>query len=76
MDEAKKRAEQQQALTRIQQGLATKVHILVDRDSCPVCQHFAGVYTFEDVPELPLEGCSRVDGCHAMYAPVLDKFGP
>lgn len=76
MDEETKRLEQQQALARIQQGLATKVRILVAQDGCPVCQHYAGGYPLDAVPELPLEGCSRADGCNAVYAPVLDMFGP
>ena len=63
-------------LENIKEGLATKVRILVSHDACPVCRHFEGAYGFEDAPPLPLEGCSRVGGCNAFYAPVLDRFGP
>ncbi len=76
MDEEKKRQEQQQALARIEQGLATRVRILVAPDGCPVCHHYAGAYLFDSVPELPLAGCSHADGCNAVDAPVLDMFGP
>lgn len=76
MDEQQQRLEQAKALTRIRNGLATKVRILVAGNACPVCQHFEGAYALDDVPELPLEGCSRADGCNAVYAPVLDRFGP
>ena len=64
------------ALEKIRNGLATKVRILVPDDACPVCKHFEGAYPLDDVPELPLEGCSCVEGCRAFYAPVLDRFGP
>jgi hypothetical protein len=63
-------------LEKIKQGLATKVRILIANDACPVCKHFEGAYQFEEVPTLPLEGCSRPGGCNAFYAPVLDRFGP
>ncbi|MEM7799065.1 MAG: hypothetical protein AAF633_07750 [Chloroflexota bacterium] len=64
------------ALEKIKSGLATKVRIFAPAEACPVCTMSEGVYEFEDVPELPLEGCSCLDGHHAMYAPVLDQFGP
>ena len=63
-------------LARIKEGLATKVRILVPADACPVCRMFEGAYDFDDVPELPLEGCSEELGCRAFYAPVLDRYGP
>lgn len=74
--DADRREEQRAALERIKNGLATKVRIMVAPDCCPVCRAYEGAYEFDDVPELPLEGCSRVGGCNAVYAPVLDRFGP
>jgi hypothetical protein len=71
-----KRTEQKAALEKIRNGLATKVRILVAQDACPVCQAMEGVYAFDDVPELPHEGCSHPLGCRCFYAPVLDRFGP
>jgi hypothetical protein len=71
-----KRAEQQQALENIRNGLATKVRILTHRDCCPYCEAMEGTYSFEDVPELPHEECSHPNGCRCFYAPVLDFFGP
>lgn len=76
IQEAERRKEQQLALEKIRKGLATKVRILVAPDACPVCRAFEGAYPLDNVPELPLEGCSRVDGCNAVYAPVLDLYGP
>ncbi len=70
------RAENQAALQKIKDGLATKVRILTNPDCCPVCQAHDGAYAFDEVPELPIEGCSHPDGCRCFYAPVLDMFGP
>lgn len=72
----KRRAEQEAALERIRNGLATRVRILVAPDACPVCRAHEGAYELDDVPKLPLEGCSRVGGCNAVYAPILDLYGP
>lgn len=71
-----RRARQKVALEKIRGGLATRVRILVSLDACPVCRAAEGVYDFDDVPELPIEGCSRPDVCNASYAPVLDLYGP
>lgn len=71
------REEHAAALKRIREGLATKVRILVPEDACPVCRHYARVYEFNDeIPALPFEECSCMDGCNAYYAPVLDRRGP
>jgi len=75
-DEAKRTKEQKQALKDIEGGLATRVRILISRDSCPACRAAEGAYDFGDVPALPVEGCSHADGCRCHYAPVLDAFGP
>ncbi len=71
-----RKAEQKAALEKIQAGLATKVRILANRDSCPYCQAMEGVYDFDEVPQLPHVECSHPDGCRCFYAPVLDYFGP
>lgn len=64
------------ALEKIKNGLATKVRIFAPADACPVCTDLEGVYEFETVPPLPPEGCTCVPEPRAMYAPVLDQFGP
>jgi hypothetical protein len=71
-----RRAEQKAALERIRNGLATRVRILANKDCCPICLDHEGAYEFDEVPELPLEGCSHPKGCRCFYAPVLDRFGP
>jgi hypothetical protein len=70
------KAEHKAALEKIKSGLATKVRILTNRDCCPACRVVEGVYDFDNVPELPVEGCSHALGCRCHYAPVLDYFGP
>lgn len=73
----KSTAVHREILEKIQQGgIATKVRILANQDSCPVCRSVEGAYAFEEVPELPLEGCSHPMGCRCYYAPVLDRRGP
>lgn len=69
-------AKHRETLERIRDGLATKARILTGRDSCPVCKAVEGAYEFDDVPELPIEGCSHPLGCRCHYEPVLDRFGP
>jgi hypothetical protein len=69
--------EHRQILERIVRGgIATKVRILANDDCCPICRSVEGAYEFDDVPELPLEGCSHRMGCRCYYAPVLDRRGP
>jgi len=74
--DTKRRAESKAALEKIKNGLATKVRILVPANACPACRAIEGAYAFDDVPEIPPEGCSCLNGCQAYYAPVLDRFGP
>jgi hypothetical protein len=69
--------EHRQMLENIISGnIATKVRILASHDCCPVCRRAEGAYDFDDVPELPLEGCSHPMGCRCIYAPILDRRGP
>jgi hypothetical protein len=73
----KKAAAHREALDRIiANGVATKVRILASHDSCPVCKAVEGAYEFDEVPPLPIEGCSHPLGCRCHYAPVLDRYGP
>lgn len=69
-------AKHRETLEKIRGGLATRVRILASRDSCPACKAFEGAYDFDDVPQLPIEGCSHPKGCRCHYEPVLDRFGP
>lgn len=69
-------ARHKKTFEKIRNGLATKVRILANQDSCPVCTATEGAYDFDKVPALPMDGCSHPDGCRCFYEPVLDRFGP
>lgn len=45
-------------------------------DACPACQQLQGTYTKENVPTLPVEGCSHALGCRCFYQPVLTEVYP
>ncbi len=53
----------------------TEVRILADRNCCPTCREKVAVYPIDQVPELPIEGCSHGGGCRCVYEPVLDLVG-
>lgn len=38
-------------------------------DACPACQKFLNTYAKEDVPVLPIPGCSHTNGCRCFYEP-------
>lgn len=52
------------------------VRVLVAHDACPVCQSFEGTYEKDDVPDLPVEGCSHQYGCRCFYQPYLTTIYP
>jgi hypothetical protein len=53
-----------------------KVRIMVMHDCCPACREAEGAYKKEDVPRLPVEGCSHNLGCRCFYQPQLDDIYP
>lgn len=76
-DQEKQAESHRAALQRIiEGGVATRVRVLASYDCCPVCRATEGAYEFDDVPTLPIDGCSHPLGCRCHYAPVLDRFGP
>ncbi len=52
------------------------VRISVMPDACPACQELQGVYPKDQVPALPMEGCSHENGCRCFYAPILTEIYP
>jgi hypothetical protein len=70
------RARHQETLNRIKGGLATKARILASDDSCPTCAATEGAYEFDEIPQLPIVGCSHPGGCRCRYEPILDRYGP
>jgi hypothetical protein len=52
------------------------VRVVVYDDCCPACREMKGAYTKEDVPNLPIEGCSHKHGCRCFYQPFLEEIYP
>jgi len=52
------------------------LRLIVARDACPACQAMQGTYFKEDVPALPIHGCSSPDGCRCMVVPLLTEIHP
>ena len=65
------------ALQRMQKNPRIRyVRISVAHDACPACMELQGTYPKEEVPVLPVEGCSHGLGCRCMYEPVLEEIYP
>lgn len=45
-------------------------------DDCSTAQTVQGVYYKPNVPALPVDGCSRPEGCICAYEPVLNDIYP
>ena len=54
----------------------TAIRISVAKTACPTCKLAEGVYSKENLPHIPIEGCSRPNGCVCSYAPILDEIFP
>jgi len=52
------------------------VHLIVHEDACPACQELAGTYPKDQVPKLPMIGCSHPEGCRCFYQPLLEEIFP
>jgi hypothetical protein len=52
------------------------IRIAVANACCPVCQQAQGVYPKDQVPALPIEGCSGASGCNCFYEPLLEEIYP
>ena len=54
----------------------TKIRVIVADDCCPACRQVEGTYQKEEVPSLPVQGCSHSLGCRCFYEPILDVLYP
>ncbi len=54
----------------------SKIRIAVNHDACPACKQMQQVYYKNNVPSLPVQGCSHQYGCRCYYEPVLDEIYP
>lgn len=55
---------------------ATMLRVLSWHDCCPACRAVEGAHPFDNVPELPVPGCSGAHGCRCQYEPVIIEVGP
>lgn len=54
----------------------TRIRVIVARDACPTCRRVEGDYAKDQVPELPVPGCSHANGCRCFYEPMLVEVIP
>lgn len=65
------------ALKRLQANERVQYIILQTYDdSCPACRKVQGAHPKDQVPKLPVEGCSHPNGCRCFYQPVLSEVYP
>lgn len=71
------KTETQQALKKFQENPRVKnIRLIVAADCCPICAAYEGTYPKDEVPELPIEGCSHPKGCRCFYEPMLTVIYP
>ncbi|MBX3002844.1 MAG: hypothetical protein KF828_02740 [Anaerolineales bacterium] len=73
---AYKQQQQSQALARLQANERVELVRVAGPEDCSTAQTVQGVYNKFEVPVLPVEGCSRADGCICNYEPVLKEIYP
>ncbi len=52
------------------------IRIFVQDTCCPACRDYGGTYEKDNVPMLPVQGCSHEDGCRCFYQPMLEEVYP
>ncbi|NLF51293.1 MAG: hypothetical protein GX577_09170 [Leptolinea sp.] len=52
------------------------IRVVSAADCCPACRKMEGTYTKENVPVLPIIGCSHENGCRCFYEPLLTEIFP
>jgi hypothetical protein len=52
------------------------IHVATSDEACPACQAVQGTYAKDEVPVLPVEGCSHALGCRCIYQPLLEEIYP
>lgn len=52
------------------------IRVMVAGDACPACMQIEGAYEKDDVPILPVHGCSHPMGCRCFYQPYLEEIYP
>jgi hypothetical protein len=75
-DLAEKVKQQAEILEKLRANPRVKAIRVAAPQECSMGQSVQGVYDKDNVPELPLKGCSRPGGCICTYEPVLDTIYP
>ena len=71
-----KTKQQKEILARLLENpRVIKIRVAAPQE-CAVGQSKQGVYDKDNVPELPLKGCSRPGGCICTYEPILNEIYP
>ncbi len=52
------------------------VRLIPHADCCPACRDAEGVWSKDEVPDLPVQGCSNPMGCRCFYEPELIDIYP
>jgi hypothetical protein len=52
------------------------IRVSVNHNCCPACAAAQGAHPKDEVPVLPIEGCSGANGCRCYYEPVLNEIYP
>lgn len=53
-----------------------RIRVITARDACPACKAVDGDFPKDEVPDLPVTGCSNPLGCRCFYAPMLTEIYP
>lgn len=70
-------SEQAAALKKYRENPRVQViRVAVSADCCPACRKLEGTYKKEDIPVLPVKGCSHENGCRCFYEPILTEIFP
>jgi len=65
------------ALKRLRANSRVKdVRLVVADDCCPACREIEGTYLKDNVPILPVDGCSNPLSCRCFYEPMLNDIYP
>jgi hypothetical protein len=52
------------------------VRLVISDNACPVCAAREGTYAKDNIPIIPIEGCSSPEGCRCFYEPMLSEIYP
>jgi hypothetical protein len=75
-DLAERAKQQAEILEKLRANPRVKAIRVAAPQECSMGQSVQGVYEKDDVPELPVKGCSRPGGCICTYEPFLETIYP